>query len=375
MKQSKRIFLSLLVVVLLTFCTLTAFAVTEEVPALKVAVSVTSDTAIKGVDQTFGVQKDDVLDFTVVADANDLSVFTADLVVEFDTAYVDLVADSVQISESYGAANSQVYVEDGKITVAFLSYKAGNKLEGKLLSFSLKVKDVHGDTTVTVTMPTIANSATKDIAVDWTGNNAKIGVHNYGEARTVDEIPNDCTAGAKTFRACTVEDCNAQIIIARPNEASHDNSGSAATCTTNQVCARQGCEVVIQEALGHDTTGPDATCTAEKVCARGCGEVLEPKKEHQFGEWTVVKEPTMSDTGLEERSCVCGLTETRDIPEKSSTWLVVLIIVLVVVLAGGGFAAYWFLIRGKKATAESDEITEETSDQSNEEATDEKTEE
>ena len=31
----------------------------------------------------------------------------------------------------------------------------------------------------------------------------------------------------------------------------HDYSGAPATCTTPQICARTGCEAVLEEALGH----------------------------------------------------------------------------------------------------------------------------
>ena len=61
----------------------------------------------------------------------------------------------------------------------------------------------------------------------------------------------------------------------------HDYSGAPATCTEPQVCAREGCGVVLDEAKGHDYSGPDATCTEAKVCAV-CGVVLEEAKGHDY---------------------------------------------------------------------------------------------
>lgn len=40
----------------------------------------------------------------------------------------------------------------------------------------------------------------------------------------------------------------------------------------------------------------------------------EPPHTHEFGEWTVVKEPTETETGLKEHSCKCGYKETEEIP-------------------------------------------------------------
>lgn len=304
MKQSKRLLISLLVVVLLTFCTLTAFAAADEAPALKIAVSHTvSDTAIEGVDNTVGVQKDDVLTFTVKADENTIALFAAELRVKFDSTALELVADSVVVPQ-----NGTVAVNNGEIIVSYLK----GSLSGDLLTFDLKVTEGHGDTDVTVTVPAIMTLGGQDVAIDWTGDVTTIGVHSYGEETTVDEIPTDCTAGAKVFRACTVDGCDAEIVLARPNEEAHDASGAPADCLNAQICAREGCEGVVeaaldhapnveaptcttaqvctrencpvegkllQAALPHDTTGPDATCTAAKTC-KVCGTELAPMIPH-----------------------------------------------------------------------------------------------
>ena len=88
----------------------------------------------------------------------------------------------------------------------------------------------------------------------------------------------------------------------------HDYSGAPATCTTDQVCAREGCGAVLDEAKGHDYSGAPATCTTDQVCAReGCGAVLDGAKGHVEVIDAAVA-PTCTATGLTEgkRCAVCG---------------------------------------------------------------------
>jgi len=278
--QSKRIFISLLVVVLLTFCTLTAFAADEVVTPFQVAVSVTSDTAIAGADG-LGVQAGDVLDFTVKADENYKGgIYSADLDVTFDPTALELVVDSIQLAEGYNSTNASFSTGAGTIKVSYLSYKAGYQLKGEILSFSFNVLDKHGDTTVTVAFPEKGIADANLEYLDVASVETIVGVHTYGETETVDHVPNDCTAGAEIFRPCTVEGCEAKVILERPNEESHDASGAPADCFNDQICAREGCDAVVAEKLGHDESGAPADCVNDKVCARGCGTVLEPRLGH-----------------------------------------------------------------------------------------------
>ena len=63
--------------------------------------------------------------------------------------------------------------------------------------------------------------------------------------------------------------------------------------------------------LGHSWV--DADCDTPKtcsVCAATEGEALG----HSFGEWTVTKEATATETGEKERTCACGEKETETIP-------------------------------------------------------------
>ena len=178
-------------------------------------------------------------------------------------------------------------------------------------------------------------------------------------------------ATCTTDKVCAREGCTVVLLPA----LGHDESGKAATCTTDKVCARPDCNFVLEEKFGHDESGAEATCAAAKTCVT-CGEVLVAKltdpESHVYGEWVVETEATMSHTGSQYKVCtVCENKVTEEIPEKSSAWLIILIIVGVLALGGGGFAAYWFLIKNKKAKAEGDATTEENSEEKSEEVTEE----
>ena len=84
----------------------------------------------------------------------------------------------------------------------------------------------------------------------------------------------------------------------------------------------------------------------KKVCE--CGAAVYA--DHAYGAWTTVTEATKDAAGLQERSCACGHTDTKEIPRLESNTGVVVAIVSggTVALGGGGFALYWFVFRKKK---------------------------
>ena len=90
----------------------------------------------------------------------------------------------------------------------------------------------------------------------------------------------------------------------------------------------------------------DATCAQEgltqgKKCSV-CGEILiaqEPiaMTEHQYGEWSVVKDATYTEAGSKEKACsVCGDKQTEEIPVKENPGPYN----VVYDLNGGGFGGY-----------------------------------
>ena len=93
-----------------------------------------------------------------------------------------------------------------------------------------------------------------------------------------------CTEAAKYYAQC--DNCDAvsdTVTVSVGDPLGHDYSGAPATCTTDQVCAREGCGAVLDSAKGHDYSGAPATCTTAQVCAReGCGAVLDEAKGHDY---------------------------------------------------------------------------------------------
>ncbi len=99
------------------------------------------------------------------------------------------------------------------------------------------------------------------------------------------------------------------------------------------------------------------------------------KTEHSFGEWTVTKEATETETGSKEKTCVCGHSVTEEIPATGTSngnegttggngdlvpeptvdndgltggAIVGIVVGSVAVVGIGGFALYRFVIKKKK---------------------------
>ncbi|MBR7178957.1 MAG: discoidin domain-containing protein, partial [Oscillospiraceae bacterium] len=69
-----------------------------------------------------------------------------------------------------------------------------------------------------------------------------------------------------------------------------------------------------------DEPGSHVDADGDNVCDI-CGHVEGEAHEHVFGdEWTVTKEPTCSEPGMEERACTeCGWKQKREIPKTAHT--------------------------------------------------------
>ena len=69
-----------------------------------------------------------------------------------------------------------------------------------------------------------------------------------------------------------------------------------------------------------DGTAKTITVTAEDGVTVKTYQVTVTKAAHSFGEWSVTKEATCTEAGVESRTCsVCGNVETREIPAKGHT--------------------------------------------------------
>lgn len=110
--------------------------------------------------------------------------------------------------------------------------------------------------------------------------------------------------------------------------------------------------------------GKGATCLepglTESVSCTECGLVMEipevlPKGDHAFSQWTLVKSPTETESGVEERICdCCGEKEERSVAqfspslveEKTDLWLIVVLALVEVCFIG---VEVYLIIKQKKA--------------------------
>ena len=85
--------------------------------------------------------------------------------------------------------------------------------------------------------------------------------------------------------------CNSakDIKVDETKPALDHDPGPAATCTTPQVCLRDGCGVTLVPALQHIPSSP-SSCTTDQYCTReGCGEVLAYATGHNYKGMTNLK--------------------------------------------------------------------------------------
>jgi hypothetical protein len=121
-------------------------------------------------------------------------------------------------------------------------------------------------------------------------------------------IPATCTIAGEEAELCFV--CGEKRNVVTLPALGHDHRGAAATCTTPQICARNGCEHVISPAMEHNlpetwTQRTAATCVTAGLEFRTCThtgcthEVTRPisAREHLLGAWTVRIEPTCTTPG------------------------------------------------------------------------------
>ena len=125
------------------------------------------------------------------------------------------------------------------------------------------------------------------------------GNHSFGDW-VVTKEPTETITGTKvrTCKVCDREE-SAQIPKLEAPACTHDHTElreqKDATC-------------------GADGYSGDTYCTDCGLLI-GSGEVMAATGNHSFGDWTVEKEATATETGLRTRHCdTCGLTEAEEIP-------------------------------------------------------------
>lgn len=155
--------------------------------------------------------------------------------------------------------------------------------------------------------------------------------HDY----VVTEEKATCTEAGKKTSVCSR--CNDTKTETVGEPLGHDlpRKGTVIppTCT-EQGCTRFSCsrcdyhlDKNIKQPLGHKYGKPvetPATCTSPKLKTSVCSVCGDEKVQkigkpisHHWGEWTVIKEATLTEEGKKTRSCTynCGTTETEIIPK------------------------------------------------------------
>ncbi len=302
--QPKRILISILVVILLTFCTITAFAAEAEEPVLELSVSATTDTGLEAVEGLV-LGAGDVVEISVTAGKwNGETLRAGQFSLIYNADVLELT--DAKVPEGYSCIN---LASAGELMVMTNSFDA----DEVLLVATLRAKEgAHGNADVSLAhvvvgadVPDPEKPFPEPITVNVNGSVA-VYAHELADGVVVP----GCVTEGYTKHACTLDGCD---FFAKTNVTaaigSHDWSAYV-DCKTKLICAREGCGVVLSEngyckaaennnpceidsccvscgrvlhkAHGtHDWSGPDATCTADKVCAREqCTVVLQKKLGH-----------------------------------------------------------------------------------------------
>lgn len=172
---------------------------------------------------------------------------------------------------------------------------------------------------------------------------------DYYEKRTTEKtehteeiilaVAPSCTEGGfSEGKKCSV--CNEVLIYPEAvGELGHDmgefEETRAATCKEagekKSLCSRCDYSVIkeipVIDHVPETEEGKAPTCTengvTDGIVCSVCGETIEEQKVmpatgHSFGDWTVIKQATCTEKGIESRRCAaCDYTEKREIPEKS----------------------------------------------------------
>ena len=230
---------------------------------------------------------------------------------EFNGTGIGLYVMKLEKSGNTGGAQLKIEIdgqEAGKVST--FTTVAGSEPQQKVFE---KLDLTDGKHTVKVTVDGLAQD-TKDAGV----TSPKV-CFDYYEVTVGGEEKPDCEHKNTEVRNQTDATCT---------EAGY---------TGDTVC--KDCEVIVKagtviEAKGHDAetrNAKEATCTkdgytGDEVC-KVCDTVVEKGTEvkalgHDFTEWTVEKEPTETEEGLEVRTCEregCEVREERAIPKLPVT--------------------------------------------------------
>lgn len=125
--------------------------------------------------------------------------------------------------------------------------------------------------------------------------------HKWDDDYTVDKEPSCTEEGSKSIH-CSV--CDAKKDSTPISKVAHTEGEAVKENVVDAKCTTAG---------SYDSVIYCTKCSTELSRK----PVVVAATGHSFGKWTVVKEPTTTETGLKERVCsACGAEETEDIPMK-----------------------------------------------------------
>ena len=139
-------------------------------------------------------------------------------------------------------------------------------------------------------------------------------VHEFGEWITVKHAT--CTEEGKQERYCFCLEKETEVLAALGHQPSE-----AANCVESQYCLV--CNAVLDPAKNHQfgnyiiTKNP--TCTEKGEKERSCANCEEKQTQtlyptgHSHGDWIIVKEATCEEDGIREQFCACGDKRTSTI--------------------------------------------------------------
>ena len=172
---------------------------------------------------------------------------------------------------------------------------------------------------VTADVSYISNQNREDLNFEvYSGKvtiNAPVHTCTFGEWKVTKDAT--CTENGQKERSCA---CGAKETRAIPATG---HSWSAWTVTKAATCGAAGEQVhtcskcgtsetdVIPATGKHQDNNNDGKCD-------NCGAAVSHN--HKYGNWTVTKDPTCTETGIETRKCACGDEETRTVAATGHQW-------------------------------------------------------
>ena len=217
---------------------------------------------------------------------------------------------SIGSSAFYGCASlASVDIPDKLVTIGASAFENCSKIDAIVLPETLttmEAKAFSGTKIAEIVVPAGVTSM-----YDYPAS-ALYGM-NYLEKVTFADgmkaVPRNAILNCDYLKEVVIYDCNESLEAMKTTAESNDFTLTVLPCSG---CHHRTTEI-------RNTVA--ATCSANgytgDTCCKDCGVILEKGSEtektaHTFGNWTLVKNPTITEEGMEERKCsVCDETETR----------------------------------------------------------------